>query len=51
MDQDPYLKIHIVEVYVRDQDKSLAFYRDRSDGGGHWSAGIRAMACRRSAGL
>jgi catechol 2,3-dioxygenase-like lactoylglutathione lyase family enzyme len=29
MDQDPYLKIHIVEVYVHDQDKSLAFYRDR----------------------
>ena len=25
----PYLKIHIVEVYVRDQNVSLAFYRDR----------------------
>jgi serine phosphatase RsbU (regulator of sigma subunit)/catechol 2,3-dioxygenase-like lactoylglutathione lyase family enzyme len=25
----PYLKIHIVEVYVRDQNASLAFYRDR----------------------
>ena len=24
-----YLKIHIVEVYVRDQNASLAFYRDR----------------------
>lgn len=25
----PYLRIHIVEVYVRDQNTSLAFYRDR----------------------
>ena len=25
----PYLKIHIVEVFVRDQNVSLAFYRDR----------------------
>ncbi len=28
-EQCPYLKIHIVEVYVRDHDASLAFYHDR----------------------
>jgi len=29
VDGRPYLKIHIIEVYVRNQDRSLAFYRDR----------------------
>ncbi|HLJ46946.1 MAG TPA: SpoIIE family protein phosphatase [Bryobacteraceae bacterium] len=27
--QHPYLRIHIVEVYVRNQEQSLAFYRDQ----------------------
>lgn len=28
-DDSAYLKIHIVEIYVRDQDASISFYRDR----------------------
>ncbi|HUI40350.1 MAG TPA: SpoIIE family protein phosphatase [Terriglobia bacterium] len=27
--QDPYLRLHAVTVFVRDQDKSLRFYRDQ----------------------
>jgi serine phosphatase RsbU (regulator of sigma subunit)/predicted enzyme related to lactoylglutathione lyase len=46
--QDPYLRLHHVAIYVRDQDRSLRFFRDRlgftlvSDhrfaGGGRWVA-------------
>lgn len=27
--QNPYLRIHAVNIFVRDQDRSLEFYRDQ----------------------
>jgi len=46
--QDPYLRIHAVNIFVRDQDRSLQFYRDqlgfdlafdaRLPSGGRWVA-------------